>query len=45
MALLLLWRHEANIKRLFAGTENRLGGKAAVAAVPAAKKGRRAARH
>jgi glycerol-3-phosphate acyltransferase PlsY len=44
MALLLLWRHEANIKRLFAGTENRLGGKAAVAAVPA-KKGRRAARH
>ena len=45
MALLLLWRHEANIKRLFAGTENRLGGTAAVAAVPAAKKGRRAARH
>jgi glycerol-3-phosphate acyltransferase PlsY len=45
MALLLLWRHEANIKRLFAGTENRLGGKAAVAAMPAAKKGRRAARH
>jgi glycerol-3-phosphate acyltransferase PlsY len=45
MALLLLGRHEANIKRLFAGTENRLGGKAAVAAVPAAKKGRRAARH
>src|SRR5690349_19739629 len=41
MALLLVWRHEANIKRLFAGTESRLGGKAA-AAVPAAKKGRRA---
>ena len=38
MALLLLWRHEANIKRLFAGTENRLAG-------TAAKKGRRAARH
>jgi glycerol-3-phosphate acyltransferase PlsY len=45
MALLLLWRHEANIKRLFAGTESRIGGKAAVAAVHAAKKGRRAARH
>jgi len=45
MALLLLWRHEANIKRLFAGTESRLGGKAAVAAVHPAKKGRRAARH
>jgi len=45
MALLLLWRHEANIKRLFAGTESRLGGKAAVAAVHPVKKGRRAARH
>jgi len=45
MALLLLWRHEANIKRLFAGTEHRLGGKVTVAAAPAAKKGRRAARH
>ena len=45
MALLLLWRHEANIKRLFAGSEHRLGGKVAVAAAPAAKKARRAARH
>ena len=45
MTLLLLYRHEANIKRLFAGTESRIGGKAAAAAVPAAKKGRRAARH
>jgi len=44
MGLLLLWRHEANIKRLFAGTESRLGGKAA-AAVPPAKKGGRATRH
>jgi glycerol-3-phosphate acyltransferase PlsY len=45
MALLLLYRHEANIKRLFAGTESRIGGKAAVAAVHPAKKGGRAARH
>jgi glycerol-3-phosphate acyltransferase PlsY len=27
MGLLLVWRHEANIKRLFAGTESRLGAK------------------
>jgi len=45
MALLLLWRHEANIKRLFAGTESRLGGKAAVVAAAPAKKTGRAARH
>ena len=46
MGLLLVWRHEANIKRLFAGTESRLGGKAAAAhAVPVTKKGGRAARH
>jgi glycerol-3-phosphate acyltransferase PlsY len=46
VGLLLIWRHEGNIKRLFAGTESRLGGKAAAAApAPAAKKGRRAARH
>ncbi len=43
MGVLLVWRHSANIKRLFAGTESRLGGeKAAAAAAPA--KGRRAAR-
>ena len=29
MSLLLIWRHEANIKRLLAGTEGRLGGKPA----------------
>lgn len=29
MALLLVWRHEANIKKLFAGTESRLGDKPA----------------
>jgi len=27
MGLLLVWRHEANIKRLFAGKESRLGAK------------------
>ncbi len=29
MALLLAWRHRANIERLLAGTESRLGGKKA----------------
>ncbi len=33
MTLLLLWRHEGNIRKLIAGTESRLGQKAA--AVPA----------
>ncbi len=42
---LLIWRHSANIKRLFAGTESRLGRKAAPPGVAAAAKGRRAARH
>ena len=31
MSLLLVWRHEANIKKLLAGTEDRLGHKAAAA--------------
>ena len=31
MSLLLVWRHEANIKKLLAGTENRLGQRAAAA--------------
>jgi len=43
MGALLVWRHSANIKRLFAGTESRLGPKP-VAAPPGAQK-RRAARH
>jgi glycerol-3-phosphate acyltransferase PlsY len=43
MGALLVWRHSANIKRLFAGTESRLGRKAG--AVPVAAKRRRAARH
>ncbi len=32
MSLLLIWRHEANIRKLFAGTESKLGQKAAVPA-------------
>jgi glycerol-3-phosphate acyltransferase PlsY len=44
MGLLLLWRHEANVKRLFAGTENRLGRKAAAAGATPTRKGRHAAR-
>ena len=28
MGLLLVWRHEANIRRLVAGTESKLGQKA-----------------
>ncbi len=43
MGVLLVWRHRANVKRLFAGTESRLGKKAD--AVPLRAKGRRAARH
>jgi glycerol-3-phosphate acyltransferase PlsY len=31
MSLLLIWRHEANIRKLLAGTESRLGQKAAPA--------------
>jgi acyl phosphate:glycerol-3-phosphate acyltransferase len=33
MSLLLIWRHEGNIKKLLAGKESRLGQKAAPAAV------------
>jgi glycerol-3-phosphate acyltransferase PlsY len=32
MSLLLLWRHSGNMKKLFAGTESRIGQKAAAAA-------------
>jgi glycerol-3-phosphate acyltransferase PlsY len=35
MSLLLVWRHEANIRRLLAGTESRVGQKAAAAQTPA----------
>lgn len=34
MGLLLVWRHQANIKKLLAGTESKLGQKAAGAAPP-----------
>ncbi|MDN3543967.1 MAG: glycerol-3-phosphate 1-O-acyltransferase PlsY [Roseateles asaccharophilus] len=35
MGLLLIWRHEANIRKLLNGTESRIGQKAAAAATPA----------
>ncbi|HJV71190.1 glycerol-3-phosphate 1-O-acyltransferase PlsY [Ideonella sp.] len=34
MSLLLVWRHEANIRKLLAGTESKLGQKAAPSAAP-----------
>ncbi|WP_395700306.1 glycerol-3-phosphate 1-O-acyltransferase PlsY [Aquabacterium sp.] len=34
MSLLLIWRHSANIQKLLAGTESRLGQKAAAPAAP-----------
>ena len=34
MSLLLVWRHEANIKRLLAGNESKFGQKAPAAATP-----------
>jgi glycerol-3-phosphate acyltransferase PlsY len=37
MSLLLLWRHAPNLRRLFAGTESRLGAKAEVASGQAPK--------
>jgi glycerol-3-phosphate acyltransferase PlsY len=37
MSLLLVWRHEGNIRKLLAGTESRLGEKADVAAAGAAR--------
>jgi glycerol-3-phosphate acyltransferase PlsY len=36
MSLLLIWRHEGNIRKLLAGTESRLGQKAALPAAAAA---------
>ena len=36
MSLLLVWRHEGNIRKLLAGTESRIGQKAAAAGPPAA---------
>jgi glycerol-3-phosphate acyltransferase PlsY len=37
MGLLLVWRHQANIQKLLAGTESKLGQKAGAAAKPAVK--------
>ena len=37
MSLLLIWRHEANIRKLLAGTESRLGQKAAAATAATAR--------
>jgi acyl phosphate:glycerol-3-phosphate acyltransferase len=36
MSVLLIWRHEGNIKKLFAGTESKLGQKAGVTTKPVA---------
>ena len=44
MSLLLVWRHSANISKLLAGTESRLGQKAAGAAPADAATPRRAAK-
>jgi acyl phosphate:glycerol-3-phosphate acyltransferase len=35
MSLLLIWRHEGNIRKLLAGTENKFGQKAALPHPPA----------
>ncbi|MCU0929216.1 MAG: glycerol-3-phosphate 1-O-acyltransferase PlsY [Burkholderiaceae bacterium] len=40
MSLLLIWRHEANIRKLLAGTESRLGHKAAPPPPPPRPHGR-----
>ena len=45
MSLLLVWRHSANIKKLLAGTESKLGQKAAPAAPPAATAHKHASHH
>lgn len=48
MSVLLLWRHQANMRKLLAGTESRLGAKAAGAASAAASpaaRGSKAAHH
>lgn len=37
MSLLLVWRHEGNLRKLFAGTESRIGARAEAAGGPAVK--------
>lgn len=39
MSLLLVWRHEGNIRKLLAGTESKIGAKAAPHAAPPAQPG------
>jgi len=38
MCLLLVWRHEGNIRKLIAGTESKLGKRAAPTLPPTARK-------
>lgn len=45
MSLLLIWRHSANIRKLFAGTESKLGQKSGGAVAPAAKAHEHTAHH
>jgi len=45
MSLLLVWRHEANIRKLIAGTESRLGGKVAPAPATPPPHGHHRAHH
>ena len=45
MSLLLVWRHEGNIRKLLAGTESKLGAKAAPVAVPPVQPGTGHAAH
>jgi len=45
MSLLLVWRHEGNIRKLIAGTESRLGGTVAPAPAASAPHGHHHARH
>jgi acyl phosphate:glycerol-3-phosphate acyltransferase len=37
MSLLLLWRHQPNMRKLFAGTESRLGAKPVLSHGPTIK--------
>jgi len=43
MSLLLVWRHEGNIRKLLKGTESRLGSKPAAAAAAKSAKSASAA--
>jgi acyl phosphate:glycerol-3-phosphate acyltransferase len=45
MSLLLIWRHEGNIRKLLAGTESRLGQKVATPPVQAARHGHSHSQH